>query len=298
MELRPRILILGGTGMLGHELWRTLTKKFQDTWVTVRSASGVNSPLDGLVPASDNRIVRSVDVADFERLHSLFNELNPTVIINAVAVTKRNEGEKGDPASIAHVLRINAELPHQLASWAKPRGVRVIHFSTDCVFNGDRGGYSETDVPDAMDLYGRSKLLGEIDQVEGNCITLRTSLIGRELARKTELLEWFLGQKGKSVRGYRNAVFSGVATWVMADLVISLIEKNSDIRGVFQIAAEPIDKFTLLQIFNDVFKTGTTIAPEENFVCKRNLDGSKFRQVTGWIAPSWKEMVHGIANGK
>lgn len=298
MELRPRILILGGTGMLGHELWRRLSKKFPDTWATVRTPDGASSPLDTLVPALNHQIVRDVDVADFARLHAVLDQVKPTVIINAVAVTKRNEGEKGDPSNIAHVLRINAELPHQLAIWAKPRNARVIHFSTDCVFNGERGGYRESDTPDATDLYGRSKLLGEIDEVEGNCLTLRTSLIGRELARKTELLEWFLSQKGKNVRGFRHAVFSGVATWVMADLISDLLEKHSNVKGVFQVAAEPIDKFTLLQLFNDAFQTGTTIAPEDQFVCKRNLDGSRFRNLTGWVAPSWADMVKGIADGK
>ena len=288
-----RVLILGGTGMLGHNLLKRLQIRFPDVWATVRchstSVQGLGIPREGLI--------QDVDVTDFTRLNQVLDANSPDVIVNAIAVTKRREGEKGDPAAIAEVIRVNSELPHRLAAWASPRKARVIHFSTDCVFDGKRGGYTESDLPNADDLYGRSKALGEIGEAEGRCLTLRSSLIGRELRGHTELLEWFLSQSGKRVKGFRQAVFSGLASWVMSDLVGELIESHPDLVGMYQVASEPINKYELLCLTREAFGLPMEIVPDDGFVCRRNLDGSRFRRLTGWSAPSWPEMLKGIADG-
>jgi dTDP-4-dehydrorhamnose reductase len=282
--------------MLGHKLWQRLglSGRFADTWVTVR---GNASDYLGIPFLQHERVIHGLDAVAPGELEGTLERLRPDVVINAVAVTKRHEDKSGGAADVLRVIRANTELPHRLAAWAEKQDSRVIHFSTDCVFDGHQGGYTESDPVNAQDLYGRSKALGEVGDCEGNCLTLRSSLIGREILHRTELLEWFLSCEGTGVKGFRQAVFSGLANWVMADLVALVIERHPGLRGVYQVAADPISKYDLLCLCREIFQMKVTIEPDDSIVCRRNLDGSRFREATGWIAPSWPEMVKGIANG-
>ena len=172
-------------------------------------------------------------------------------------------------------------------------GARVIHLSTDCVFSGRKGHYSETDSPDGEDLYGRTKLLGEV-AVEG-CLTIRTSMIGRELAGQHGLLEWFLSNDGGHVRGFRRAVFSGFTTNVLSELICDVIAEHRSLSGMWHVAAEPINKFDLLHLIRDAYGLSVDIEPDDSMVCDRSLDGSRFRAATGFVAPSWDAMIGSMA---
>ena len=280
-----RVLILGATGMLGHKLWQMLPQRFTETFATVRSRPAI----PGCELFRGERVIDGVDATDFRALATVLERIRPGVIVNCVAVTIRREAGAGVAASIA----LNALLPHQLAQWSAAHAARVIHFSTDCVFSGRTGGYSDNSQTDADDLYGRSKALGEISG-EG-ALTLRSSFIGRELANGTELLEWFLAQRGKRVRGYRQALYSGVSSLYLARLVGDIIENHLHLSGLYNLASEVITKFDLLCLARDAFKVDVEIEPEDGFVCRRNLDGTRLRQALGSPPPPWPEMMAELA---
>jgi dTDP-4-dehydrorhamnose reductase len=280
-----RILILGATGMLGHKLWQLLPQRFPDTHATVRA----RPQLPGSRLFEDERVIAGVNCADFTAVAELLDRMAPQVVVNCVALTKRRQGSDRADASIA----LNALLPHQLARWCADHGARLIHFSTDCVFTGRTGGYTEASVPDAEDLYGRSKALGEV--AGDGALTLRSSFIGRELGRGTELLEWFLAQRGQRIKGYRQARYTGVSNLFMAQLVGDIITVHPHLAGLYNLASEAVSKFELLCLARDAFRLDVEIEPDDMFVCRRDLDGSRLRQALGTAPPSWLEMMAGLA---
>jgi dTDP-4-dehydrorhamnose reductase len=161
--------------------------------------------------------------------------------------------------------------------------------STDCVFSGEKGRYTEADLPDPRDLYGRSKLLGEVGSA--GAITLRTSMIGREIDTRSGLVEWFLGQRGGRVSGYRRAIYSGFTTAVLSRIILEVIDRHRDLSGVWHVSSDPIDKYSLLNLINAAFGLGVTIDPDETFACDRSLDGARYRSRTGFTPPSWADMI-------
>jgi dTDP-4-dehydrorhamnose reductase len=276
-----KVLILGGTGMLGHKLWQTLAPRF-DAYVTFRRAPEAYGRLGIFDPA---RALGGVCAEDFDSVTRAFDAIRPDVVVNAVGIVKQDATAKDPVASIT----VNALFPHLLARRCRAAGARLIHLSTDCVFSGRRGAYRESDAPDAEDLYGRSKLLGEVE--DGDCLTIRTSMIGRELEGAQGLLEWFLGQDGGRVRGFRRAVFSGFTTAALAVMMSDLIASHPDLRGLYHVAAAPITKFDLLSLVKEELGLHVVIEPDETFVCDRSLDGTRFREATGFTPPSWPEMI-------
>ncbi|MDD5492760.1 MAG: SDR family oxidoreductase [bacterium] len=281
-----RIIVLAGGGMLGHKMWQGLSAYFKDTYVTLRKT---RSHYDQTGLFQSNQVIDNLDLADFKKLNHILDEVNPDVIVNCAGVTIRSkEGEK-----VIASVNINSLLPHHLLAWCKKKGARVIHFSTVCVFNGVKGGYTEENLPDAQDLYGRTKTLGEL--YDEQALTLRSSFIGREIEGKAELLEWFLAQRGRQIKGYRQAIFTGVTTKVMVDLTRDLIRKFPKLSGLFHIASEKLSKYELLLLMKEAFKVNIDIAPEDNYVCKRDLIDTKFKTTTGLICPNWQEMMADIA---
>jgi dTDP-4-dehydrorhamnose reductase len=218
-----------------------------------------------------------------DRLVRLFDEVRPEVVINCIGLVKQLE-EANDPIQ---ALSINALLPHRVARLCALVGARLIHVSTDCVFSGRKGGYAETDTPDAEDLYGRSKLLGEVDYPS---ITLRTSIIGHELNSAHGLIGWFLAQKS-GVKGYSRAIFSGLPTCELARVVRDFVIPRPELHGLYQVAAAPISKYELLRLVNQQYGKDLSIAPDEALKIDRSLDGSRFRAATGYLASSWPDLV-------
>jgi dTDP-4-dehydrorhamnose reductase len=281
---RQRLLILGGTGMFGHQLYHAARSRF-DTWVTVRHDAPVSHPLF----SDPKRVIAGVDVTTPHICADAIARLQPHVIVNAVGLIKqRAQGD--DPVE---AIQINALFPHQLARCAATSGARVIHLSTDCVFSGRTGGYRESDLADATDLYGRSKLLGEV--TGPRALTLRTSMIGRELASTRGLVEWFLSRGNQDADGFTHAIFSGLTTPVLAALILEIIERHPHLTGLYHVSAAPIDKHRLLHLLNAAFGANVRIRPSDRLQIDRSLNGSRFREATGFVAPSWEAMIEQLA---
>lgn len=266
--------------MLGHQLFCELRRR-HEVRVTLRQDRNTSRAYSIFSPSET---YERVDMHSTDRLLDVVADFRPVVIINAVGIIKqRPMGAQSIPS-----LEINALLPHRLALLARSLNARLLHFSTDCVFSGRRGGYSEDDIPDPSDLYGRSKLLGELDGT--GCLTLRTSVIGHELERRTSLVEWLLSQSGP-VHGFRQAVFSGFTTIEMARIVETLIVKFPDAHGIWHVSSEPIDKFSLLNLIKKHYGLTTEIIPDDEFRCDRSLDSTRFREHFGYQPPSWDSMI-------
>ncbi len=207
------------------------------------------------------------------------------MVINTVGIIKQRK-ESEDPLLS---LEINSLFPHQLALACQARGARLIHISTDCVFSGREGHYTEDSVSDATDLYGRTKYLGEVTG-EG-ILTLRTSLIGREIETRFSLLEWFFSQKNKECKGFSRAIFSGLTTQLFADMVGDVIQEHPELNGLYHVSSNPISKYDLLKIINEVYSMGVTIDKDQEFICDRSLDSTRFQKTTGWRPKDWQSMI-------
>jgi dTDP-4-dehydrorhamnose reductase len=281
-----RILILGATGMLGHRLCQLLSERLE-IWATSRTESQAHPMLGMLAP---DRLIGNFDVIDTKRLCDLLETIRPDAVVNAVGIVKqRDEAKQAVPS-----IQINALFPHQLADLCVERGIRVIQISTDCVFSGFRGNYSEIDVPDPVDLYGRTKLLGELNRP--GCLTLRTSIIGWQLNTFSSLLSWFALQRNKHIKGYRKAIYSGFSTTILAQLIGDILQTRPDLTGVYQVASEPISKFDLLVKLRDILGwSDIVIDPDDQFFCDRSLSGTRFSVATGWRPPTWEAMLQGLA---
>ncbi len=276
-----KVLIVGGAGMLGHMLWQRLRRRF-DVFVTVRYPASYYRKFNLFDP---ERLMGGVDVRMYEDVLGALAWSQPDVVINAVGIIKQLK-ESDDPLLS---LEINALLPHRLALACRACGARFIHISTDCVFSGKAGSYTEQSISDATDLYGRTKYLGE---VHGQwALTLRTSIIGRELETCLGLIEWFFTQKGGRCRGFSRAIFSGLTTLALADLLVDIIIDHPTLNGLYHVSSDPISKYDLLRLVNDVYQLGVTIEKDDEFVCDRSLDSTRFRKATGWRPEAWKTMI-------
>ncbi len=279
-----KIMVLGGSGMLGHRLWMDLSKA-HDVWVTVRSDASSIPELPGM----DRRRIRpKVDMLDFDNVIRAFASIQPELVINCVGLVKQH-ALSNDPLS---VIELNAKLPHRLSLVCRTAGARLIHISTDCVFSGKAGNYQEDTNSDAEDLYGKSKALGEV--AYPHTLTIRSSIIGRELRTRLGLNEWFLSQTG-TIKGFTKAIFSGFTTQAMAKILLDYIIPRADLYGVWQISSDPIAKYDLLCLMRDAYHRDLEIIPDGNFVCDRSLDSSRFRKETGFVPPSWPAMIEELA---
>lgn len=282
--MKKRVLVLGADGMLGHQLFLGLRNMF-DVVGSVRSEQAEVAAF-GLFDKTNTVFGR--DMASESALLGTIDEVAPQIVVNAVGIVK----QRPISTDVLQSLELNAVLPHRLARCCGERGIRLIHMSTDCVFAGTRGGYAERDTPDAMDTYGRTKLLGEVTG-EG-CLTLRTSIIGLELARFRSLIEWFLRQEGR-VPGYRQAIFSGLTTAELTRVISMLLTDHPKMSGLYHVASAPISKFDLLRKFAEIAALPVELVPDDTVAIDRSLDGSHFAHVTGYAVPSWDAMLSELA---
>lgn len=283
-ETGTRVLVLGASGMLGNAVLRL----FHETtgyaaFGTTRSAA----VLRHLPPALHPQIIAGVDVEQFDSLVMAFAKVRPQVVVNCIGVVKQL-ADADDPL---FAIPINSVFPHRLARLCQAVGARFVHISTDCVFDGRKGMYIESDVPDAYDLYGRSKLLGEVDYE--NAITLRTSIIGHELASAHGLVGWFLAQEG-AVRGFSKAVFSGLPTVELARVIRDTVLPNPSLRGLYHVSADPITKYDLLRLVADAYGRKNTITADDKLVIDRSLDSTRFRAASGYVPRPWHELIHAM----
>ncbi|HSI42871.1 MAG TPA: SDR family oxidoreductase [Methylotenera sp.] len=276
-----RILVVGANGMIGSTIIRVLSEKPEfDVFGSIRDTKSK----DLFSKAIAEKLVPGIEVTLESALLRLFKEIQPEVVINCAGLTKHLHGAN-DPNT---AIPINALFPHRLAAFCQISGARLIHVSTDCVFSGTKGGYVEADQPDAIDFYGQTKAMGEVDNP--NAITLRTSTIGHELNTAYGLLDWFLSQD-KQCKGFSKAVFSGLPTVIFAEIIRDIVIPRSEMHGLYQVAARPINKYDLLKLIAHVYKKDIEIIADDSFVIDRSLDASKFNQVTGYNPPSWQELI-------
>jgi dTDP-4-dehydrorhamnose reductase len=283
-----KVLIFGGNGMLGHKLVQQLQNRFE-VWTTLRSKT---ESFESLRAINSDNVIYNVEVENFGLVQEIVFKLKPDAIINAVGIIKQLPTSK----DVIKILKINSIFPHQLAQLAEVCGFRLINISTDCVFNGRKGNYKEEDVADAEDLYGKSKNLGEV--VAANCLTLRTSIIGRELGTSHSLVEWFLSNRGGKVRGFTNAIYTGFPTVILAEIIADLLENFRDLNGLYHVSSEPINKFDLLNLVREYYKVEIQIEPDDDFRIDRSLDSTKFRKETGFAPLKWEKMVEIMAEDK
>ena len=277
------VLVLGATGMLGHALMHELSSRPDlEVHGTVRSLDGIPA---SFVDAFADRVTAGIDVRDRAAVVELLEERRPDVVVNAIGVIK----QVPTVADTALTAEINGLLPHLLAQACSEIGARLIHLSTDCVFSGRRGSYEESDVPDPIDFYGRSKLLGEV-MAEPH-LTLRTSIIGPELTGKASLVEWFLAQRGTTVRGFRKAIYSGLPTVEMSSLIGDLIVSHPDLTGLWHVASDPIDKDALLRLVAEAYGWEGEIVADDAFVIDRSMRADRLREEIGYTPPAWPELV-------
>ena len=285
-----RLLILGARGMLGHTLCHLLPKAGHEVVGTVRQDP---ADLDGFGEVYGQcRLVGPVDVLDDNDLEQVVREIQPDALVNCIGVVKQLK----EAASPLLSVGINAYLPHKLARLAEQTHSRLVHISTDCVFSGSRGNYTEDDLSDATDLYGRSKALGETVETESRAVTLRTSFIGRELHRPTHgLIEWFLTQRSKQIRGFTRAIYTGLTSRELARVIDRVTREHRNLTGTWQVASRPINKHDLLVKLRDAMGLDIDIQPNGEFACDRSLSNARFAEATGYEPPDWDAMISELA---
>jgi dTDP-4-dehydrorhamnose reductase len=276
-----RAIILGASGMLGHKLIQHLRASF-DVAGAIQTA-GPDSKLKKTL--ADTKLYCNVQAEHLQSIADAIDDWRASIVLNCIGVIKQTKVASDPVPSIA----INALLPHQLAQLTAARKAKLIHFSTDCVFSGSRGNYTEDDYPDPIDLYGHTKLLGEVHS--HGALTLRTSIIGHELRGHLGLIDWFLKQRGGHVNGFAEARYSGLTTLALAEVVAQVMQSHADLHGVWHVSSDPISKFDLLQIVNRVYGLGIELAKDKSFVCDRSLDSSRFRIRVGWKPATWEDMI-------
>jgi dTDP-4-dehydrorhamnose reductase len=276
-----RILVFGAGGMLGHKLMQVL-EDTHEVFGTSRSDTVIAN-------IKKARIIPGISIEDDAAVRRAIETAKPDVVVNAVGIIK----QLPDSKNVITTLTVNSIFPHRLAELGREFGFRLITVSTDCVFSGSRGDYSEDDIPDATDLYGKSKNLGEVDAP--NCLTLRTSIIGHELGTSHSLVDWFLSHRGGRVKGYVNAIYSGFPTVVFAAIIDNLIRRQPALSGLYHVSSDPIGKYDLLKLINERYRAEIEIEPFEDFRIDRSLDSSRFRSATGFVPRSWPEMIDMMA---
>jgi dTDP-4-dehydrorhamnose reductase len=277
-----RVLILGVSGMLGHAVFRHFARLPGYTvFGTVRSKSAIAKYFN---EGELNNITSGIDAENFDSFIKVFAVVKPDVVINCIGVIKHLPEAKDSYISI----NINAFLPHRLAKLCSVANARLVHISTDCVYDGVKGNYVETDLSNAEDLYGKSKYLGEVDYP--NAVTLRTSIIGHEFNSDISLLDWFLSQTSE-VNGYINAIYTGLPTYELARVIEQYVLPNHDLHGLYHVSSDKISKFDLLQIVAKHYAKVIKINSFTGFTLDRSLDSTKFRQLTKYVPPTWDKMV-------
>ena len=279
---QTNILIFGASGMLGSALMKHFIKKKEfNVYGTVRSKSSVENCSALFL----SRCLYNIDVELEKDIDNAFSKAKPDIVINCIGLVKQLS-ESNDPLS---VLPINSLLPHKLSKMCASHNARLIHFSTDCVFSGKVGMYKESDNPDAIDLYGMSKYIGEV--ADKHCITLRTSIIGHELNGNRSLIDWFLGEEG-SINGFKKAIFSGLPTKEIANIIEKFVIPSSELHGLYHLSAEPIDKYKLLSMVANTYSKKIDIIADIEYQIDRSLNSQRFREITGYEPPEWQVLIN------
>ncbi|AOP35975.1 NAD(P)-dependent oxidoreductase [Leptospira tipperaryensis] len=275
--------------MLGSAIYKIFSNQFNfEVWGTVRSPEHIRF----FQEKERKNLITNFDVTNQDDLTRIFYEIKPDVVINCIGIIKQQK--------IANypltVLPINSLLPHRLSNLCKLIDARLVLISTDCVFNGKQGMYLETDIPNAEDLYGKSKEIGEVMD-EKNVFTLRTSIIGHELNSAYSLVNWFLSQE-EQVKGFSKAIFSGFPASELAEIIGTYVIPNPNLFGVYHISSEPISKYKLLELIRKTYNKDIQIIESEELTIDRSLNSQKFRKETGFSPKGWERLVQDMKEYK
>lgn len=269
--------------MLGHKLFQDFS---QDeafvAYATVRSNENLERWFS---PDQLRHMLSGVDATRIDTVYAAIDRTKPDVVINCIGIIKQLPEAKNAVKSIA----VNALFPHLVAEYCAATGTRVIHISTDCVFDGSKGCYVETDPVNANDLYGKTKQLGELVTYE-NAVTLRTSVIGHELKHHLSLIDWFMRQE-QTVRGYTQAIYTGFPTIEFSHIIKNYVIPQRELHGLYHVASSPISKFELLREVADRYGKPIEIVPFDGYQDNKSLLSERFAEATGYVAPSWSELI-------
>jgi len=278
-----KIIILGCSGLLGN----TITKYFLgindfETYPIIRDSSKIKFFGKNFY----KNFIEIKNVFDLSGFEKKIKPLRADIIINCLGVT--NKFFSKNPNMIQNFIKINSLFPHQLYQLCSELNIRLIHFSSDCIFSGKKGSYSEFDIPDPIDIYGKSKLLGELDYEK--CLTIRKSVIGHEILSKNGLLEWFIDQKN-DVKGFKKVLFSGLTTLELSRILEKHIIPMNDLNGIINVTGKSITKYDLLKKIAKFYKKSIKVIPDESVEIDRSLDGSNFTRLSGYSPKSWDELI-------
>jgi dTDP-4-dehydrorhamnose reductase len=275
-----KVVVLGAHGMLGHVLALEMRERSDiDLLVTTRSNREIDSPL------LDEISSIHLDAMSEPDIKRVVEYVRPDAVINCIGVVKQRP-EAHDPVVS---LKINSLFPHLVANACAQVNARMIHVSTDCVFDGRKGSYVEEDLTNATDLYGRSKALGEVFEHQ-HTLTIRTSIIGHELASRLGLLEWALSQDDP-IAGYESVLFSGLSTVELSRLIIEEIVQPKVRAGLFHVAGPKISKADLLKEIYLCYGKGNDINRVGSPNLDRSLNSDRWTEITGYTPPSWRLML-------
>lgn len=277
-----KVCVIGAGGLLGHMLVRVLSES-NDVYGSTREVRSSSSPLARFLP--QDKWIDEIDASNVDSINRVFGIADFDAVINCIGLIKQRNSQVSDH----EMMVVNGEFPHQLAQVANSHGTRVIHISTDCVFSGDKGNYVESDEPDPVDVYGKSKLLGELNDVKN--LTLRTSHIGRELTVRKSFIEWLLNQKGGRVDGYSHAIYSGLTTRELSKLIGDLLHTKLRITGMFHVSSQPISKLEIINKLNELLNLQIAVTPDSLVQINRSLDSGKFQGATGLMPNNWDQML-------
>ena len=276
-----KVMILGANGMLGHKLYETLMRT-TDVMGTIK---GNFSEIEKYGFYTESHILPKINVLDIATITAVIKQNKPDVLLNCVGIIKQLKETK----DVMLNIQINSLLPHQLFQMCHSTGIRFIHISTDCVFSGNKGGYKEDDTSDAEDIYGKTKYLGEVN--EDGALTIRTSIVGRELSSSNGLGEWLISNIGCEVRGFTNAIFTGFPTIHFANIINDIIINYPHLSGLYHVSSEPISKYKLLTMIYDQMNLNFNVLKYQDRYCDRSLDSSLFRNITYFKPLTWEQMI-------
>lgn len=288
MENVLKILVLGASGMIGHRMWSSLTQFGHDVYGTIRKNElGSLELFSGI---SKEKCFFDIHAENESSISKVVRDLKPDIIINCIGVVKQLKISENHE----HTIRLNALFPHVLARITRENNCRMIHMSTDCVFSGTKGLYTELDTPDACDLYGKSKIMGEVDYL-ANVLTLRVSTVGREVHPHGGLLEWFLSQEGKKINGFSRAIYSGFPTHTLVKIIDQYVLNNKELFGICHISSDLINKFDLVNLFKTLYSNRIQIERDSSFKIDRSLNCEKFSSLTSFKPPIWSEIIDDLS---
>ena len=273
--MKLRVLVLGSTGLIGHQVFKHLNDLGNYEMYNISYRKKLNK--DSIL----------CDVRNEKKVISLIKSVNPNIIINCIGILI-----KGANSNAQNAIYLNSYFPHLLMNLSDSINAKLIHIATDCVFSGEKEmPYVEKDFKDGKDTYAKSKGLGEITNEKH--LTLRTSVIGPELKTNgEELFHWFMSQSGE-IKGYTKAIWSGVTTFVLANVVEWAIENK--ITGLYHVTNnKSIDKFSLLNLIKKHTKKDILIHPFDKKIIHKNFIDT--RKELNFIIPSYDKMIHEMFN--